>query len=49
MAFKDIDWNSVYRTGENDLYNDFYVKALSECVKYDRAVGYFSSELLSVP
>ncbi|OUS29152.1 hypothetical protein A9Q98_06310 [Thalassotalea sp. 42_200_T64] len=38
----------MYRTGKDDLYNDFYKKSLSVSVSYDRAVGYFSSEILSM-
>ncbi|MCX2975718.1 DEAD/DEAH box helicase [Halieaceae bacterium IMCC8485] len=44
---RDTTWKSVYRTGEDDLLKDFYLKALSESVRYDRAVGYFSSELIT--
>lgn len=44
---QDVEWKGVYRTGDDDLYKDFYIKALSNSVRYDRAVGYFSSKLLS--
>ncbi|MGZ9899853.1 DEAD/DEAH box helicase family protein [Shewanella gaetbuli] len=45
---KSIALKSVYRTGKDDLYNDFYKKSLSISVSYDRAVGYFSSEILAM-
>ena len=41
-------WKSVYRTGEDNLLMDFYIPALSCAIRYDRAVGYFSSELLII-
>lgn len=46
--FQSLDIKAVYRTGSDDLYRDFYKKVLSSSVSYDRAVGYFSSELLSL-
>ncbi|MFK5947394.1 MAG: DEAD/DEAH box helicase family protein, partial [Methylococcales bacterium] len=42
----DYNWKTVYRTGDDDILNDFYLPALSQTKYYDRAVGYFSSELL---
>lgn len=47
-SLKDLNLKPVYRTGRDDLYNDFYKKSLSVSVNYDRAVGYFSSEILSM-
>ena len=46
--FQSLDIKTVYRTGKDDLYRDFYKKLLSSSISYDRAVGYFSSELLSI-
>lgn len=43
---RDQAWKTVYRTGEDDLLNDFYLPALLCAKNYDRAVGFFSSELL---
>ncbi|HEY9267958.1 MAG TPA: DEAD/DEAH box helicase family protein [Methylotenera sp.] len=43
---KDQSWKTVYRTGDDDILNDFYIPALTHAKNYDRAVGYFSSELL---
>ena len=47
-SLKCLNLKPVYRTGRDDLYNDFYKKSLSVSVSYDRAVGYFSSEILSM-
>jgi superfamily II DNA or RNA helicase len=47
-SLKCLNLKTVYRTGRDDLYNDFYKKALSVSISYDRAVGYFSSEILSM-
>lgn len=47
-SLKALNLKSVYRTGKDDLYNDFYKKSLSVSVTYDRAVGFFSSEILSM-
>jgi superfamily II DNA or RNA helicase len=47
-SLKELNLKSVYRTGRDDLYNDFYKKSLSVSVTYDRAVGFFSSEILSM-
>lgn len=46
--FRDLKLRSVYRTGAQNIYDDFYKKVLPISVSYDRAVGYFSSELLSM-
>jgi superfamily II DNA or RNA helicase len=47
-SLKALNLKSVYRTGKDDLYNDFYKRSLSVSVTYDRAVGFFSSEILSM-
>ena len=46
-GLKHLNLKHVYRTGEDDLYSDFYKKVLSKAIRYDRAVGYFSSEILA--
>lgn len=43
MALPDIQLKTSYRTGRDDLVNDFFVPCLSESVTYRRAAGYFSS------
>lgn len=35
-----------YKSYDNELINEFYVPVLKESVSYDRAVGYFSSNIL---
>ena len=42
----DREWKTVYRTGDDDILNNFYLPALGEAKYYDRAVGYFASQLL---
>ncbi len=37
-----------YRTGRDDLVNDFYVPCLNSSILYQRAVGYFTSSSLAV-
>lgn len=48
MSLRDHQWNSVYRSGDQNLLVEFYTPVLKEAVKYDRAVGFFSSEILSM-
>lgn len=45
---REGSWKSVYRTGDDNLLTDFYLPVLSSAIRYDRAVGYFSSELLVI-
>jgi len=44
---KNLNLKSVYRTGSDDLLNDFYIPSLSVARNYDRAVGYFSTSLVA--
>lgn len=46
MSFRDITLKKTYRTGENDVINEFLVPALNQSIEYDRAVGFFSSSVL---
>ncbi len=48
LRFIDLNIKTVYRTGDDDLYHDFYRPVLSRAIRYDRAVGYFSSSILSI-
>ena len=43
MPLNDIDLKLSYRTGENDLINEFLTPCLRESVLYRRAAGYFTS------
>ncbi|ESA37379.1 dna phosphorothioation system restriction enzyme [Leptolyngbya sp. Heron Island J] len=43
MTLQDVAIHEDYRSDRNDLICDFYVPCLSQSVRYDRAVGFFSS------
>ncbi|WP_458682838.1 DEAD/DEAH box helicase family protein [Prescottella equi] len=43
----DPNWKRRYNSPPDDLINDFYVPAFARSIKYDRAVGFFSSRLLA--
>lgn len=45
---QDLNLQTTYRSGRDALLDDFYVPCLQESVRYDRAVGYFSSTLYQV-
>lgn len=47
MSLKNINIKAVYRTEEDNILEDFYIPALRESVRYDRAVGFFSAGMLS--
>lgn len=47
-ALADLDLRTRYRSGEDDLVNDFYLPCLRRAVEYDRAVGYFTSGALAL-
>ncbi len=42
-----LSLRGTYSSEDCDLLNDFYIPALTHAVQYDRAVGYFSAEMLS--
>lgn len=44
---RDLTYKAVYRSEDDNLLADFYLPALQTSVSYDRAVGYFSSAMLS--
>lgn len=44
---RDLDLRAVYRTESNNLLEDFYLPALKQSQRYDRAVGFFSAAMLS--
>jgi len=46
MSLKDIVIKKVYRSGDDDILNDFYLPALKVSTSYDRAVGFFSTSIL---
>lgn len=47
MSFLDIPIKLEYRTKNDDIVNDFYIPVLREAVSYKRAVGFFSSSILT--
>ena len=47
MPLKDLALSSIYSSEQDSLLHDFYIPALAESVRYDRAVGYFSAATLS--
>ncbi|DAC17233.1 MAG TPA: DEAD/DEAH box helicase [Candidatus Poseidoniales archaeon] len=44
----DLNLKISYRTGRDDLINDFYIPCLNRSILYQRAVGYFNSTGLSL-
>ncbi|NPV51684.1 MAG: DEAD/DEAH box helicase family protein [Candidatus Methanofastidiosum sp.] len=48
MGFKDLDLKISYDSNTDDILNDFYIPLLSNSIKYQRSVGFFSSKILSV-
>lgn len=46
-GLKRLTLKHVYRTGDDDLFHDFYKCVLSQAISYDRAVGFFSSAILA--
>lgn len=48
MVLQQLPLQISYRSGRDSLLDDFYVPCLQESIRYDRAVGYFSSTLYQV-
>ena len=48
MSFKDLNLKFKYRSNTDSIYKDFYIPVLKESIKYDRAVGYFTSDSLKL-
>ena len=46
LSFRHLSWKHKYRSGADNLLEDFYIPILSRAQRYDRAVGFFSSDLL---
>ena len=47
MNFRDMDIKCEYRSLIDDVVRQFYIPLLSQSVKYQRAVGFFSSSILA--
>jgi len=48
VVLKDLELKIAYDSDADDILNDFYVKALSESIKYKRIAGFFSSKSLAL-
>ena len=48
MSLRDLALQDTYRSDRCDLVQDFYQPCLERAVRYDRAVGYFSSSALAL-
>lgn len=46
MGFQKLGLKGIYRTSVHSLMQDFYLPVLGQAVRYDRAVGFFSSSML---
>lgn len=46
MSFQELDIKKEYRSLLDSIAKDFYIPLLSQAVKYQRAVGFFSSSCL---
>lgn len=42
MALRDLTLKEEYRTDKDDIFSDFVVPCLSNCIEYDRCVEYIS-------
>lgn len=48
MLLTEHEWPLTLDTSSADIMQDFFVPALSRAIRYDRAVGYFSSGWLKI-
>ena len=48
LFLKNINIKFRYRSGRDDLLNDFFIPCLKSAVKYQRAAGFFSASALIV-
>jgi superfamily II DNA or RNA helicase/HKD family nuclease len=46
MGLRNVGFAEEYRSGQNNALEEFFLPALQEASRYDRAVGYFSSSAL---
>lgn len=47
MLFSNLELKTKYDSDDDDILNDFHIPLLSCAKRYDRAVGYFSSDVLA--
>lgn len=48
LRLREIDWGVGYSSDECDLLSSFYEPAMGAAIRYNRAVGYFSSSALAL-
>ncbi|MBI4555836.1 MAG: DEAD/DEAH box helicase family protein [Planctomycetes bacterium] len=48
MSLRDIPLKLSYNSGGDNLIEEFYIPCFKNSVRYERAVGFFTSEILSV-
>lgn len=48
MSLQDVDIKHTYRSSTDVISRVFYIPLLSQAIAYDRAVGFFSSTVLSL-
>ena len=48
LRLRDFEWEVGYSSDEFDLIRNFYEPAMAAAIRYDRAVGYFSSNALAL-
>lgn len=48
MSLRDITLKTEYRSFQDNIAQDFYIPALKQAIIYKRAVGFFSSSILSM-
>ena len=48
MSLQDIALKTEYRSFQDDIAQDFYIPVLKQAISYKRAVGFFSSSILSM-
>ena len=46
MTLRDIDLKLSYNSRENDVVEEFYIPCFQNSIRYERAVGFFTSEIL---
>lgn len=46
MTLRDINLKLSYNSRENNVVEEFYIPCFQNAIKYERAVGFFTSEIL---
>ena len=48
MSLKSLPLKTSYHKGVNDIADEFYLPCMYQAIKYDRAVGFFSSTVYAI-